>query len=83
MPAGWLAKSADAVVSASGVGATGGVAGLWSVSCGAGSALWAMSVRNGVSKCVTLAGTGTGLARLPSTRPVSVTYCGSPLAGRG
>ena len=39
---------------------TGGVAGLWSVSCGLGSALCAMSVRNGVSKCRTFAGTGTG-----------------------
>ena len=50
------------------IGATGGVAGLLSVSCGDGSALCAMSVRNGVSKCATFAGTGTGLARLPSTR---------------
>ena len=37
---------------------------------GLGSALCAMSVRNGVSKCRAFAGTGTGLARLPSTRPV-------------
>ncbi len=35
-------------MSASGTGATGGVAGLLSVSTGLGSALCAMSVRNGV-----------------------------------
>ena len=46
-----------------------------------GSALCAMSVRNGVSKYRTFAGTGTGVARLPSTRPVLVTYCGSPRSG--
>src|SRR3954462_11164221 len=42
-----------------------------------------MSVRNGVSKCFTFAGTGTGAAVLPSTSPVAVTYCGSPRAGPG
>ena len=42
-----------------------------------------MSVRNGVSKCRTLAGTGTGRGELPSTRPVVVTYCGRPRAGPG
>ncbi len=81
VPAGWLAKSVDAVVSASGRGATGGVAGLWSVSCRVGSALCAMSVRNGVSKCSVSAGTATGFARSPSTRPDLVTYCGQA-AGR-
>ena len=83
VPAGWCVKSADGVSSASGAGATGGVAGLLSLSCGDGSALCAMSVRNGVSKRSTLLGTGTGAARLPSTRPVLVTYCGSPRAGPG
>jgi hypothetical protein len=63
--------------------ATGGVAGLWSVSTGDGSALCAMSVRNGVSKCSTSAGTATGAAVSPSTRPVRVTYCGRPRAGPG
>src|SRR4029078_4008984 len=48
-----------------------------------GSALCAMSVRNGVSKCKNVARTGTGVARLPSTRPVFVTYCGRPRAGPG
>ena len=83
MPAGWLAKSAEAVVSESGVGATGGVPGLWSVSTGLGSALCAMSVRNGVSKYSTFAGTGTGAAVSPSTSPVLVTYWGSPRSGPG
>ena len=76
MPAGWLAKSADGVLSASGTGMTGEPP-VW-LGCGDGSALCAMSVRNGVSKCSTLTGTGTGMAMLPSTRPVVVTYCGSP-----
>ena len=31
----------------------------------------------------TFAGTATGLARLPSTRPVAVTYCGRPRSGPG
>src|SRR3954449_4900259 len=88
VPAGWFAKSADGVLSASGTGATGGVAGLLSVSCGDGSALCAMSPTNGVSKCTTFAGTGTGLAVLPSTSVTTpaaflVTYCGSPRAGPG
>src|SRR4029077_6646403 len=48
-----------------------------------GSALCATSVRNGVSKCNTFAGSGTGAPKLPSTRPVAVTYCGRPRAGPG
>src|SRR5215218_93049 len=78
VPAGWLAKSADAVSSSSGLGAVGGVDGLWSRSAGLGSALCAMSVRKGVSKWSASAGTGTGLARSPSTSPLLVTYCGRP-----
>ena len=68
VPRGWLAKSADAVVSRSGVGKTGGVAGLLSLSCADGSALCAMSVRNGVSKYRPSARTGTGAAVSPSPR---------------
>ena len=38
-----------------------------------------MSLRNAVSMRRTSAGAGTGVARLPSTRPLCVTYCGRPL----
>src|SRR4051794_1764395 len=93
VPGGWWAKSAEATVSASGMSTTGGVAGLLSVSTGLGSALCAMSVRNGVSKCSASSGTGTGLTVSPSTRTSSavlgrpsgpvVTYWGSPWSGPG
>src|SRR4029079_10629552 len=43
-----------------------------------GVALWAMSLRNAVSMCKTSTGARTGAARLPSTNPVAVTYCGRP-----
>ena len=79
-------------MSASGCSGTGGVARLLSSSKVPGAALCAMSTRKPslqlapaaqVTTCLAFAGTGTGLARLPSTRPVSVTYCGSPRAGPG
>ena len=67
--------------SASGFG-TGGVAGLLS---GPRSGRRCARCRSGTAcrSAATLAGTGTGLARLPSTRPVAVTYCGRPRAGPG
>src|SRR3954454_4710084 len=75
VPAACSKKLVWPVVSVSATGGTGGVAGLLSVSWGDGSALCAMSVRNGASKWTTFGGTGTGpvqpvlVAREHSTRP--------------
>src|SRR3954452_12977193 len=83
VPLGCARKSCDGVLSGSGLRQPAGTPADVQGPTVPGSALCEMSVRNGVSKCTTFDGTGTGLAVLPSTRPVFVTYCGSPRAGPG
>src|SRR4051794_41928630 len=78
VPGAWLAKSAEAVWSASAVGQTGGGPGVWAGSWGDGAAVWGVSGREGGAKERTSGGTGPGGGGAPPTRPLFLADRGGP-----